>query len=207
MKRHVKYWIYQKDILARRNRPVQAKLIEPLARDLRSLYGPRGFRSPMQPEPYGVDLRLTYRVNPRDPHPDNYFESAGFNLYSNRLAALLDAFGVRAERFPARLLDKDGNELSHLSYHVYHITEGIIDAMDREASGWVGDDEASVRTLVLNVGGFEPRPIFTCVGVYVNLMREDVRRAILDAGLTGFRWLDPALYRSGQYGSPPRSET
>lgn len=199
----MKYWLYQKKSLGWRNQLVQAKLVQPSASELQSLYGSSGFHSPLQPEPYGVELHLTYRIDPRHPQPDNYCESAGFNLYSDRLAALLDTFDVRAERFPTRLVDKAGDEQPRLVYHIYHIIEGVLDAMDRDASGWLEDGQASIRRLVLREGGFAPRPIFTCAGVYVNLMREDVRQAIIDAGLTGFRWLDPAHYRSGQYGLPP----
>lgn len=200
------YWIYQKNIFTWRNQPIQAKLIEPAARELTALYGDRGFRSPLQSEPYNVDLSLVYRINPQHPHPDNYFESAGFNLYSKPLAYLLDQFGMRAETFPAMLVDSDGIEQTHLNYLVYHVTEGVIDAMDKEDSGWSDDEGGSVAHLVLADGEFETRPIFTCAGVYLNLMRDDVRQAILDAGLTGFRWLKPSAYRSGRYGLPPSFE-
>jgi hypothetical protein len=200
------YWIYQKNIYSWRNLPVQAKLIAPPAKELTVLYGQHGFRSPLQPEPYNVDLRLTYRINSRHIQPDNYFENAGFNLYADQLAHLLDDFGVKAEVFPVRLLDENDTVLTHLPYLVYHVLEGVLNAMDREASGWLDDDSASVARLVLADGAFERRPVFTCAGVYVNLMRDDVRQAILDAGLSGFRWLDPADYRSGQYGLAPQFE-
>lgn len=200
------YWLYQKNILARRNRPVQARLLDPSPVALRTEYADRGFRDPMQPEPYPVDLRFTYLVNPRDPYPDNYFESSGFNLYSERLVALLGSFGARAESFPVRLVDKGGNELSEWRYRVYHSLEGVIDALDRDGSGWTGEPGGGVARLALAWGSFEPRPLFTCRGVYVNLMRDDVRQAIRDSGLTGFRWLDPALFRSGKYGLPPPFE-
>ncbi len=202
----VRYWLYQKNILARRNRPIQARLLDPPPDALRTRYAENGFRDPMQPEPYGVDLHFTYRVNPRDSHPDNYFESSGFNLYSERLVGMLDSFGVRAESFPVKLVDKDGSQLSGLKYRIYHLLEVFIDALDREASGWSDEAGGGVARLVLDWGAFEPRPLFTCRGVYVNLMRDDVRQAIRDAGLTGFRWLDPALFHSGKYGLPPPFE-
>jgi hypothetical protein len=200
-----KYWIFQTNIITWRNHPVQAKLIDPLARNLVALYGSYGFRSETQNQPYGVAPDLTYQVNPRHPHPDNYFQSAGFTLYSERLVDLLKEYGVKAEVFPVKMVDKAGSPLSSLKYFIFHLLEGVIDAIDVEKSSWIDDRTIGVPRLVLREG-FEPRPMFKCDRIFLRLMRDDLRQEIRQHGITGFAFLAPEHYRSGQYGQAPAFE-
>ena len=129
------YWLFETDILHRRNRVIQARLVTPPANRLTETDCGYGFRGPKQMQPYGVDLKLTYRVDPRHPHPDNYFEGFGFSLYSERLAGLMRSYGVKSEAFPVTLVDKQGTPLPGLRYAVFHLMEGIFDAMDEQALG------------------------------------------------------------------------
>jgi hypothetical protein len=157
----------------------------------------------MQNEPYGIDLALTYQINPKHPHPDNYLDSFGFSLYSKRLVELMQSFGVRSEVFPATLVDKQGNVQSHLQYYVFHLLEGVLPAMDEEQSGWTGDHDIGIPRLVLDYGKFEHRPIFKCNHIYVHLMRDDLKQEIQRQGITGFGFLAPGRYRSGSFGLAP----
>lgn len=197
------YWVYQTHILTWRNQYVQAKLISPPAKALRELYGPAGYRSGLQDEPYGAELDLTFQVDPRHPHPDNYFQSASFNLFSERLVQLMTNFGVKAEVFPVKLVDKRGESLPDLQYFVFHSLEGVLDAMDEEKSEWTGDHDRGIPRLVLDYDKFEHRPIFKCNHIYVPLMRDDVKKAILAEGMTGFAFLAPERYRTGSFGPTP----
>jgi len=197
------YWVYRTHILTWRNQYVQAKLVSPPARSLRDIYGKYGYRSGLQDEPYGVDLDLTFQVDPHHPHPDNYFQSASFTLFSDRLVQLMSTFGVKAEVFPVKLVDKRGQSLSDLKYFVFHSLEGVLNAMDEEKSGWNGDYDVGIPQLVLDYENFEHRPLFKCNHIYVPLMRNDVKEAILAQGMTGFAFLAPERYRSGSFGPTP----
>jgi hypothetical protein len=192
------YWIYRTRIYAWRNQPVQAKLARPLPNQIKEVYSAFGFRDPMQNEPYGADLQLVFQVNPKHPHPDNYFNDVGFQLYSAYLVDLLQGFDVRAEAFPVMTIDKSGNELRNLTYFVYHPLEGVLPAMDEEKSGWTGDRDEGIQSLILDYSKFEPRPLFYCNHIYVPLMRDDLKRAIEQSGITGFDFFRPESYHTGQ---------
>lgn len=191
------YWIYRTHIYTWRNQYVQARLIDPYPTQLTEVYGPDGFRSPRQFDPYGALLRLKFQANPRHPHPDNYFNDAGFQLYSERLAVLLDSFDVRAESFPVAMIDTAGDILPGLSYRAYHVLEGLQPAMDEVASGWAGNHDIGIRKLVLDESRFEPRPMFYCNLIYTPLMRDDVKLAIEELGLTGFNFIAPESFQMG----------
>ena|GEM_PF-3121747 len=197
------YWVYQRHVYFWHNQYVQARLVDPPPCSLTEIYGPYGFRDPMQDEPYGVDLALTFQINPQHPHPDNYFQNAGFALYSERLVELMQSFGVRAEVFPVTMANDQGNVQTHLKYFVFHSIEGVLDAMDEEQSEWMGDCDVGIPRLVLDCSKFEHRPVFLCNHIYVPLMRDDLKQAIQCQRITGFGFLKPERYRSGSYGFPP----
>ena len=197
------YWVYQTKVYSYRRKHVQARLVTHPIHALSHEDCGYGFRGPKQLAPYGVDLRLTYCVDPKHPHPDNYFESFGFTLYSGRLVTLMASFGVKAEYFPVTVVDKAGTVQPHLEYYVFHSLEGVLDAMDEERSGWIGDGEAGVSRLVLRYGTFDRRPVFRCNHIYVSLMRDDLKQEISRQGITGLAFLDPERYRSGVYGLSP----
>ncbi len=196
------YWAFESSVTYWRRQMVQAELITPPSRPRSAADCGYGFRAPMQPDPYGVNLWLTYRVNPRHPHPDNYLESFGFLLFSERLVQLLAAFGVQHEAFPVTIVDRHDRVLP-LRYSVFHLLNGAVEALDYEASGWQDDGSRSVARIALNEQRTEERPLFLLKPLYVRLMRDDLRQAIRRQGITGFRFLDPGRYRSGSYGLPP----
>jgi hypothetical protein len=197
------YWVFRTRIIYWKNQQVQAKLIQPKLQDLRQMYGASGFRDPMQNEPYGTALSLIYQIDLRHPHPDNYFQNAGFTLYSERLVELMSSFGVKAEVFPITMVDKQNEGLPELQYFVFHSLEGVLQAMDEERSKWTGDHDVGVPRLILDETKFEHRPIFVCNHLYVPLMRDDLKQEIQRQGITGFAFLSPERYRSGSYGFPP----
>src|SRR3989344_2000028 len=92
------YWIYRTRVNYYRNQMVMAKLVSPET-------PVAGIRSPFQGEPYGVDLKPVYQVNPKWRHPDNYCDSFGFNLFSRRLVDVMREFGVKNETFLAEMVD------------------------------------------------------------------------------------------------------
>ncbi len=200
------YWVYQTRSFSVGRRIVQARLLSPPIEQWLHPGSPGGIRSPLQDEPYEVVPDLVYRVNPKDPAPDNYAESVGFQLYSRRLIELLTSFGVRFEAFPVTMVDRKKTVQRHLEYFVFHQLEGVLDAMAEERSGWMGDYDLGVPRLVLDHSRFEHRPIFVCNHVFVPLMRDDLRQAIQSEGMTGFAFLEPGRYRSGVYGFPPDPE-
>ena len=197
------YWVYRTHIFTWRNQYVQAKLISPPARSLIEQYGKYGVRSGLQEEPYGVEPRLVFQIDPRHPHPDYYFQSANFPLFSERLVVLMQSFSVKAETFPVTLVDKQGNEQPDLKYFVFHSLEGVLDAMDKEASQWTGNYDVGIPRLVLDYTKFEHRPLFKCNHVYVPLMRDDLKQEIQRRGITGFAFLSPERYHCGSYGFAP----
>jgi hypothetical protein len=110
------------------------------------------------------------------------------------------SFDVRAEVFPVTMVDRQGALLPELRYYVFHNLEGVREAMDEGQSEWIGDHDVGFPRLVLKDAGFEHRPLFKCNHIYVSLMRDDLKQEIRRQGMTGFAFLAPERYRSGQYG-------
>lgn len=197
----VLYWLYRTHVYSWRNQSVQAKLISPPTHQRSQFDCGYGFISPRQDEPYGLDLVLTYQVNPKQSHPDNYYDSAGFSLFSKRLVELMQTFEVKAEVFPVRMVDNTGTVLSELNYFIFHSLEGVLPAMNDIESGWTGDYRIGIPRLVLDESKFAHRPIFKCNHIYVPLMRDDLKQAIQNHGITGFDFLALEKYRSGKHGT------
>lgn len=196
------YHIYRGKSFTWRNQHVQARLItEPSRERIPHIDCGFGFKSLIQNEPYGVDLELTYQVNSKHPHPDSYFETHSFNLYSERLINLMGKWGVKFESFPVMMVDQNGQELSDLSYYIFHSLEGIIDAMDEDASEWQGDNiNIGIPQLVLDYNKFEHRPLFICDKIFIPLMHDDLKKEISCHEITGFSFLSLEKFRSGTYG-------
>lgn len=198
------YWICETQITSWRNQVVQAKLLHPSSDALSDVYGP-SFRDPMQFEPYGASIDLVFRVDSRHPHPDNYFTGAGFQLYSDRLVDVMRSFGVQAEYFGVRMVDKSRQDLA-LKYKVFHLLQGVLPAMDEIHSQWTGNYQVGIPRLVLDMARFDHRPLFICNHVYILLMRDDLKVSLQSAGISGFRFYPPEQFRSGQYGMPWNAE-
>lgn len=191
------YWIYQTDIGYHGKTMIQARLLTPTKYD-----NEIKLKSPMQLEPYGVSLKLVYQVNPKHTAFDNYVETHGFNLYSEKLIGLLKEFKVKFESFPIKMIDKEGEELKELKYHVFHRLEERIGAMDKQKSYWSGKDDRGVNGLILKKD-FEKRPTFILEGLHIPLMRDDLKQEIKKRNITGFGFLHPSKYKSGKYGFAP----
>jgi hypothetical protein len=197
------YWVFETKSSVWRRQSVHATLVTPKTAPKTLTDCGYGFRGPQQLEPYGVDLCLTYRIDSQAPTPDNFSESFGFRLFSRRLIKLLHEFGVCFEAFPVTMIDKQGRALPYLDYSVFHLLEKNLDAMDEERSSWTGDFHVGILRLVLDLDKFEHRPLFWCDKVFVPLMRDDLKTEIQRRGITGFGFLLPERYRSGEYGFPP----
>ncbi len=196
------YWIYRTRFFEKNGNTIQAQLVDPAPKNLIKTYGAYGFQDPMQQHPYGTNLKLTFQVDPLDPQYDNYYQGAGFTLYSERLVAVMNSFGVKGEAFPASFVDKDYKLLNNLrSYFVFHSLEGIQPAMDEKASGWAEDRDIGIKKLVLDFEKFEHRPVFVCNNVYVPLMRDDLKKEIEKQSISGFRFYSPEDFKTGKYGN------
>ena len=66
---------------------------------------------------------LTFAVSAKGPMLDNYFTGNEFDLYSERLIALLREAGVHFETFPATLVDRKTKEPLPVAYEVFHLLE------------------------------------------------------------------------------------
>ena len=194
------YWIYRTQNKTWRGKPVQAILIDPTTGKKIRFHTLNALKSPMQDEPYGVDLDLTFQVNPRHTHPDNYLDSVGFQIYSERLVRMMQVFRVNAETYPIKMVDPAGDPLLNLKYYIFHHLEGVLPAMDEVRSGWTGDRNVGIPRLIVDPDKFPHRPIFICNHIYIPLMREDLKQAIQEEKITGFDFLRPENYRSGQFG-------
>lgn len=194
------YWVYRTKHYQYKNKLVRAELIDPDPHSLSEDYVDKGFKSPLQSEPYLIDLKPIFRVNKDWSHPDNYAGAYGFDLYSERLIGLMNELGVKNEKFPAKMVDNKGNKIKDLTYFVFHSLEGIQDAMDEGKSKWTGDYKVGIPTLVLDYDKFVHRPIFVIDKLYCTLMRDDLKKEIEKREITGFEFLSPEKYTSGSYG-------
>lgn len=154
----------------------------------------------MQDRPYGAEVQWTFRINPTHSHPDNYGDNTGFTLFSQQLVQLMQSFDVKAEYFPITLIDAQSHPQPHLDYFVFHSLEGVQPAMNEAQSGWTGDYKVGIPRLVLDYSKFEHRPLFVCEHIYVPLMRNDLKQAIQQHGITGFEFCRLERYTTGKYG-------
>ncbi len=191
------YWVYRTHVNTWRGQPVQAMLVTPSLDELKQIHG---LSSPMQDRPYDAEVQWTFRINPAHPYPDNYGDNTGFTLYSQRLVRVMRSFEVKAEYFPATLVDVQGHPQTHLDYSVFHSLEGVQPAMDEAQSGWTGDYRVGISRLVLDYSKFEHRPLFICNHIYVPLIRDDVKQAIQQQGISGFDFCRLERYTTGNYG-------
>lgn len=188
-----KYFAYRTKVFAAGSGIKQAKLISKMPQ----------VKDPMQDEPYGADLKLKYQINPRFKPPDNYVGTHSFTLYSQRLIKLLEKYGVKFEKFPAEMVDKDNKELKNLKYFVFHFLEGVQDGIDQKASEYNENTQPRIKELVLDFKKFEHRSIILLDKVYIPIMREDLKEEIVKDKITGFEFLSVDKYVLNQFGLPP----
>lgn len=191
------YWVYRSKTYMWHNQYVMAQIVEPPTQNKKMPYG---IQSPLQLHPYETSPHLTFHINPKHPHPDFYSSGSGFRLFSKRLVDLMSEYEVRFESFPVTMVNKDGQIQQDLDHYIFHSLEGLIDAMDKEASGWQGSAGIGVPRLILDPARFEHRPIFICADVYVDLMRDDLRQEIDKRNMTGFEFFKPEDFTTGRYG-------
>lgn len=198
------YWIYTTRIAVQGGREVAATLVDPTTRHLNEQYGTTNLAKIVQHDLSAKDtLTFTFVADPNLQFPDNFFSPSGFSLYSDKLVRLLRSFGINQRVFDARLMDTQGNWIKELKYYVCELADAVLDAIDAKASCWNGDWDRGIPRLVLDETKIDDRPLFVCDRVFVTLMRDDLKKAVQESGITGFAFLDPARYRSGDYGFPP----
>ena len=154
----------------------------------------------MQYHPYEVKPCYTFQIDSRPREfVDHYASDVGFDLYSARLIELMEAFGVKFEHFPAKLVDEKGRPLSEPRYYIFHSLEDVLDAMDKEKSEWPDNWRDGVPRLVLDYDRFEHRPLFVCKDVATRLMRNDLKETVKAQNITGFWFRRLEDYKSGKH--------
>lgn len=201
-RRKDQYWSYRKESGVYGNHPIHPRLENYDVKMEKDDCG-FGFRSPLQEEPYGVDLDLTFSVNPKWKLPDVCDTTCGLDLYSTAMIELMHEFGVKFETFPATLVNREGEKLPEQNYKIFHLMEPALEAMDIEKSQWQENWRIGVPRLVLDMKGLDHRPMFTVGKLYTRVMRDDLKQAIRERRLTGFAFLSLERFRSGKYGPRP----
>jgi hypothetical protein len=193
------YWIYRTAVQMAKNEPLMAHLVEPT--NLREKYRDEDFKSSKQIESYPQKIQLKYQIMSRDLFPDNYADSHGFDLFSERLIELVKQFNVKFELFPVIFVDNNDCLVASPKYYTFHSLEGVIDAIDEVQSNLKTDPNdrtyLSIQKLVLDYDSFEHRPLFTCNKAGLQLMRDDLKQAIKAKNITGFQFLKPEKYSFG----------
>lgn len=204
------YWVYQTNIGYHGQAMVQAQLLTPSrlgkGKDNCFYYGPKGkeikLKSAVQTKSYPSNLKLTYEVNPNHRAFDNYVETNGFNLYSEKLVNLLKEFQVNCLTLPVKMVDPEKKELKEMKYYLFQFLDEPVEAMDEQKSHWTGEDDRGVDRLVLKKE-FDKKPLLLIDKLFVHLMRDDLKQEINKRGITGFGFLHPSKYKSGKYGFAP----
>ncbi len=195
------YWIYRTMTHTYGQQEIVAKLATLSGREENKVYYGEGaekvyFRSPQQKEPYNVDLKLTFMVNPKHKTVDNYVTYTGFSLFSKRLVELVREFGVKFETFRVVMIDKEGNELPDMEYYAFHLLEPNWDVVDLEASGW--DEEMLKAKQLVFKENIDYKPVMAVLDyLFLTVMRDDLKQEINKRGYTGFGFLHPKKYREG----------
>jgi len=196
MKGRPKYFAYHTKIFTSGGGLRQAKLLSKMPK----------IKDPMQNEPYGLNFELTYQINPRFTPPDNYVDSHGFTLYSNRLIDLMEKYSVKFEKFPVKMVDKSEKELSGLEYFIFHFLEDLQDGIDEKASSFNKYNMPRIKKLILDYSKFDHRPLVLLDKVYIPLMREDLKDEIVKNQITGFGFLSVDKYIMNEFGFHPNFE-
>lgn len=160
-------------------------------------------KDPMQKEPYDVNFELTYQINPRFEPPDNYADSHGFSLFSKRLIDIIDKYEVEYEKFPIKVVDKNGKELNNLKYWVFHLLEEYQDGLNEKASGYNENELSRIKKLVLNYSKFDHKPLFYLKKVYFPMIREDLKNDLEENKISGFTFVSADDYNPYHFNFAP----
>jgi hypothetical protein len=138
---------------------------------------------------------FTFALNGKAPLLDNYFTGTSTSLYSTRLIDCLRKAGVRFESFPATVLDRTTNQLLPVQYEVFHLLE-IHPGLDRERSDY---DDMEIRKLALTEECIQAgHALFRLDELRdIVLIREDVKAALDEAGITGCQYAPLDHFRAG----------
>jgi hypothetical protein len=66
---------------------------------------------------------LRFAFNNKAPLPDNVDSGTIFDLYSERMIALLSEFGIRFETFPALIINRKTNAVLSDTHRIFHLLE------------------------------------------------------------------------------------
>jgi hypothetical protein len=146
------------------------------------------------------DINTTAVYDEEIEHTDYPFTTGLLPVYSMRLKTLIDNMGIKEIQYlPLKITRLDGtNEVT--GYHIANYLR-VIDCLNRERSTyqvWTKDNLLfwekrpfklgtfrDIRKAVLDLGKINDVPIFRLWGWDMAVVRQDVKRTIEDAGITG----------------------
>jgi hypothetical protein len=130
---------------------------------------------------------LTFAVSAKGPMLDNYFTGTRFDLYSEKLVALLKDAGVQFEIFPATIINRKTKEPLSVHYQVFHLLE-VHSAL--EVYRTTGSPPLIERLeLVEEKWKAHQRPFFRVQeSVDIVLMHQDLKQQLDAVGITGYRY-------------------
>jgi hypothetical protein len=130
---------------------------------------------------------LTFAVSAKGPMLDNYFTGNEFDLYSERLIALLREAGVRFETFPATIVDRKTKEPLSVRYEVFHLLEvhPALEVYETTSE----DSLAEQLELVAEKWQAHQRPFFRAQEAEdIVLIHRTLRQHLEAEGITGCRF-------------------
>jgi hypothetical protein len=129
--------------------------------------------------------------------PTDYFQAGPMSLVSSRLRSVLDDEGVNAEYIQTPIVSANGDVLSG-RFYCFNLLEAV-DCFDRAKSDFTPRKGLATRIqrVALRPLSAEP-PVYLAANTSPALVctREDVAKAIIDAGCSGATFKSASAWRS-----------
>lgn len=199
------YYLFTTKLNKEKNKEVLAEIVEPNNKRLVEIYQTTSLKEISKIlNNKNIKLEFTVKINSKSKQYDTYFNYQGHNIYSEKLINLLTKFNISGFKFPVKLIDENGDTI-HLKkkYYIFEPDLPVINAMDPEKSGWLGNYDEGVSRLVLKPNQSNWEHMFVCDHLFVTLMSSALKNAILKNKITGFAYLNLSEYKSGNFGFPP----
>ncbi len=193
-----RYFIMKRTIPIWRGNLVEAKTI--YHNKDHSTRGAFGIDSPFQKHPYGQDPRLVIDLPPSFPTPDWLCVNTAFWLFSERVVDILISFDVDCEYFDVSWFEKSKADRSK-KYKIVHFIGKEEDVLDAKASEFlripnIHVERGTVKKFVIKYGNFKENPLIECNKTCLYLIREDLMNTLLEAKVSGFRFINPSDFCS-----------
>ena len=186
------YFVFHSDLRSYKNGSVLAKLLmsslcDPLAPNVYLKWDRAEHLVPIEPP----RPSFRFEVRKKVAHPDNYWNGASRELYSERLLAIMQDTGVRYETFDAEICERNSDVRVLEDYRVFRLIE-TFPLVDPEQT--VEEGNIIIRKMALRSEfAVEPPPIFLDENYrYLTFVNSDLRKLIEERNITGcsFRTID-----------------